>query len=168
MINLLETRGVISILQMEELRSREGADLLTDVKLVNKARDDGRGRRGREGHRKQRWILERSPPGSWSLAGWRVLSFFIGPPWGRLELHGALTPLPPHSQAGSPFTVTSFHSVSFSGKMSEQHGWTYSCISFWGLPLCQAKPSTSLTSVAPSLQISLLTWWKGKKQQRDN
>ena len=54
MINLLETRGVISILQMEELRSREGADLLTDVKLVNKARDDGRGRRGREGHRKQR------------------------------------------------------------------------------------------------------------------
>lgn len=55
MINLLETRGVISILQMEELRSREGADLLTDVKLVNnKARDDGRGRRGREGHRNQR------------------------------------------------------------------------------------------------------------------
>lgn len=118
---------------MRELRSREGADLLTDIKLVNnKAGDGGRGRRAREGHLKQRWTLEGSLPSSWNWAVWSVLSF-VGPPWGRLGLHGALTPLCLPTPARVTFTVTSFHSVSFSGKMSEQHGCTYSCIRFGGL-----------------------------------
>lgn len=73
------------------------------------------------------------------------------PPWASLKETGVLwstnTSLPPHTQPGSPLTVATFHSVSFSRKMSEQHGWTYSCISFQGLSLCQAKRGTSFTSV---------------------
>ena len=95
---------------------------------------------------------------SWQLelgCVWGVLSL-LGPHWRRLGFYGALTPLCPPTpnlghlslwQPGSPFTVTTFHSVSFSRKMSEQHGWTYSCISFQGLSLCQAKRGTSFTSV---------------------
>ena len=90
---------------------------------------------------------------SWQLelgCVWGVLSL-LGPYWRRLGFYGALTPLcPPPHPTWVTFhcdNVTTFHSVSFSRKMSEQHGWTYSCISFQGLSLCQAKRGTSFTSV---------------------
>lgn len=74
--------------------------------------------------------------------------------WGHQHLSASCTPnLDP---------VSTFHSVSFSGKcLSSTAGPTLVC--FQEVSLHLTKPSTSLKSLAPSLKISPSAWSKGKK-----